>query len=249
MTLIAPAGELGPEEAADLAAKYGSGAAGGAAAAARGPPLAQAIGAKTRTARRAPPPHAVERFLSSVADYEACIPGLPPGGAAPPPSAASPAASAALLRLAAASPALAPPLAGGRALIGLIHAQRVLPTGCDAIDDLVHVGLRESTVTEVAGETASGKTQLCLQAAAMRALHGERVLYADTTNGFSAARVARLCEAQHAALAAEAGGGPEVRAGGRARSGLVGKCGVGLCVGRNALFGAALSAAPCLLRG
>jgi RAD51-like protein 3 len=152
---------------------------------------------------------AVERFLSSVADYEAAIPALAPAGAAPPPAPTDP--RAALLRLAAASPRLAPPLLGGRALIAAIHAQRVLPTGCDAIDDLLHVGLREGTVCEVAGETSSGKTQLCLQAAAMRALHGERVLYVDTTNGFSAARAARLSEAQHAAIAAEAAAG-EVRA-------------------------------------
>jgi RecA/RadA recombinase len=164
----------------------------------------------------------VERFVSSVADLEDLIPGLRPQqqqqleGDAPAP-APDPDPRAALLRALAAAPAAAPPLTDGRALVAAIHAQQLLPVGCDAVDDLFGIGLREGSVYEVAGETATGKTQLCLQAAAMRALHGERVLYVDTTNGFSAARVARLCAAQHAAMVAEEG--PQV-------GGLLGRAGV-----------------------
>jgi len=158
----------------------------------------------------------VERFLSSLQDYEQSIPGLhflhrPPAAAdADAEDAAAPQqqqdARAALLRALAASPAAAPPLADGCALIRRVHAQQLLPIGCDAIDELFSLGLREGMVFEVVGETSAGKTQICLAAAAVRALHGERVLYVDTTNGFSAARVARLCRVQRAVLAAEGGG-------------------------------------------
>jgi hypothetical protein len=107
--------------------------------------------------------------LSSVADYQDVIPGLlrpadadaaasAGGGGAPPAD-----ARAALLHALAAAPGAAPRPADGWALLGRIHAQRLLPTGCDAVDELLHVGLREGMVVEVAGETSSGKTQLCLQ--------------------------------------------------------------------------------------
>jgi hypothetical protein len=68
----------------------------------------------------------------------------------------------------------------------------------------------------------------------MRALHGERVLYVDTTNGFSAARAAALCEAQRAAAAAEGGGGGggEVGWGDGARLGGERSRGCGVRVGR-----------------
>jgi hypothetical protein len=70
----------------------------------------------------------------------------------------------------------------------------------------------------------------------MRALHGERVLYMDTTNGFSAARVAQLCEAQRAAAAAEAGaGGGEVGRGWWGRPDTQPWARVGVC-GRSALL-------------
>ena len=42
----------------------------------------------------------------------------------------------------------------------------ILPTGCDSIDELLGGGLRQGQVIEFAGPSASGKTQLCLSAAA-----------------------------------------------------------------------------------
>lgn len=66
---------------------------------------------------------------------------------------------------------------------------RLLPTGCDSIDQLLRGGVREGQVTEIVGESASGKTQLCLRLTAATATRGERVIYIDTTNSFSAKRV------------------------------------------------------------
>jgi len=65
----------------------------------------------------------------------------------------------------------------------------ILPTGCDSIDELLGGGLRQGQVIEFAGPSASGKTQLCLSAAASFAALGHRVVYVDTTGGFSAMRV------------------------------------------------------------
>jgi len=64
-----------------------------------------------------------------------------------------------------------------------------LPTGCDALDELLGGGLRQGQVTEVTGPSASGKTQVCLSAAASAAALGHRVVYVDTTGGFSGSRI------------------------------------------------------------
>ena len=40
---------------------------------------------------------------------------------------------------------------------------RVLPTGCDSLDALMGGGFREGQLTELAGESASGKTQILFQ--------------------------------------------------------------------------------------
>ncbi|KXZ56730.1 hypothetical protein GPECTOR_1g658 [Gonium pectorale] len=82
---------------------------------------------------------------------------------------------------------------------------QVLPTGCAPIDTLLGGGLREGTVVEVAGETASGKTQLCLSAAATTAFRGEPVFYVDTTGSFAPERVVRMAQAE-AAVTPLAGG-------------------------------------------
>ena len=65
----------------------------------------------------------------------------------------------------------------------------ILPTGCDAIDGLLGGGLRQGEVIEIVGPSASGKTQVCLSAAASFAALGHRVVYVDTGGGFSATRI------------------------------------------------------------
>jgi hypothetical protein len=150
MTLITPGEHLSAEAAAELALKYGCGAC-------RALPPLRALRAcaprpPARRAHAPPPPRAaVERFLSSVGDYQDAIPGLLPrpgcgggGGGTPDgrgaPDDADADARAALLRALAAAPAAAPPPADGWALLARIQAQRLLPTGCDAIDELLHGG-------------------------------------------------------------------------------------------------------------
>ena len=74
-------------------------------------------------------------------------------------------------------------------------------------------GLREGTVVEVAGETTSGKTQLCLSAAATTAFRNEAVLYFDTTGSFAPDRVVQMAEVEAAAAAGAAGPWPQVVSG------------------------------------
>ncbi|PNH12386.1 DNA repair protein RAD51 4, partial [Tetrabaena socialis] len=84
---------------------------------------------------------------------------------------------------------------------------KLLPIGCLSIDHLLGGGLRQGTLTEWAGETASGKTQLCLLAAANTASMGLHVLYLDTTGSFAPERVLQFAEASAKADACT-GNGP-----------------------------------------
>eukprot|EP00882_Tetradesmus_deserticola_P020824 GHRQ01022507.1.p1 GENE.GHRQ01022507.1~~GHRQ01022507.1.p1 ORF type:complete len:200 (+),score=62.50 GHRQ01022507.1:378-977(+) len=86
-----------------------------------------------------------------------------------------------------------PAAVSGAALMSLIESTRMLPFGVDSLDSILMGGMRETTVTELAGESCSGKTQLCLLAAVTTAQRGERVVYFDTTNAFSAGRARQLC--------------------------------------------------------
>ncbi|XP_031401643.1 DNA repair protein RAD51 homolog 4 isoform X1 [Punica granatum] len=71
--------------------------------------------------------------------------------------------------------------------------KRALSTGCERIDSLLNGGLHEGHVTELAGPSSSGKTQLCLLAAANVAYqHKGGVTYVDTGNSFSPKRIAHF---------------------------------------------------------
>ncbi|GAX79733.1 hypothetical protein CEUSTIGMA_g7174.t1 [Chlamydomonas eustigma] len=72
---------------------------------------------------------------------------------------------------------------------------RVLPTGCESLDELFGHGVREGQVTELVGESSSGKTQVLMQLAAVTALRGEGVIFFDLTNSFRAERVLRMAAA------------------------------------------------------
>lgn len=68
--------------------------------------------------------------------------------------------------------------------------KHVLSTGCQGIDLLLGGGLREGQVTEIVGPSSSGKTQVCLQAAATIAYqYMASVVYLDTSNSFSSRRI------------------------------------------------------------
>ncbi|XP_022086370.1 DNA repair protein RAD51 homolog 4-like [Acanthaster planci] len=66
----------------------------------------------------------------------------------------------------------------------------ILSTGCTSLDELLDGGLYTSELTEVTGGPATGKTQLCMTAAAnITAAAQQNVLYIDTNGGFSSQRL------------------------------------------------------------
>ena len=88
----------------------------------------------------------------------------------------------------------------GNAFENQLIVLNFLPTGCEGIDDVLAGGtsetgeslgggLRQGQVTEITGECGSGKTQLCLSAAASAATLGHRVVFVDTNGVFSAERI------------------------------------------------------------
>lgn len=94
---------------------------------------------------------------------------------------------------------LAPPAVSALALHDQLRDElRILPTGCDGLDTLLGNGLREGCVVEFAGESSAGKTQVCHMAAAATALRAEGVVYVDTTNAMSPARLLQAAEAMQA---------------------------------------------------
>ncbi|XP_047322228.1 DNA repair protein RAD51 homolog 4 [Impatiens glandulifera] len=71
--------------------------------------------------------------------------------------------------------------------------KHVLATGSERIDALLHGGLHEGHLTELVGPSSSGKTQICLQAASYVAKRYKcGVAYVDTSNSFSAKRIAHF---------------------------------------------------------
>ncbi|XP_048504309.1 DNA repair protein RAD51 homolog 4 isoform X2 [Beta vulgaris subsp. vulgaris] len=71
--------------------------------------------------------------------------------------------------------------------------KQTLSLAYEGIDPFLHGALREGFVTELVGPSSSGKTQVCLQAAASVAKrYADRVAYIDSGNSFSAPRIAHL---------------------------------------------------------
>ncbi|GAB4824354.1 hypothetical protein Ancab_007242 [Ancistrocladus abbreviatus] len=71
--------------------------------------------------------------------------------------------------------------------------KHVFSIGCDRIDSLLHGGLREGFLTELVGPSSSGKTQVCLQAAASAAmLYAGGVVFLDSGNSCSPRRIAEF---------------------------------------------------------
>ena len=69
-----------------------------------------------------------------------------------------------------------------------------IPTGCDAIDDLLGGGFERGAATQVYGPPASGKTNVVLSGAMEAAAAGQSVLYIDT-EGLSLDRMEQLASA------------------------------------------------------
>jgi DNA repair protein RadB len=66
-----------------------------------------------------------------------------------------------------------------------------IPTGCDAVDDLLGGGFERGAVTQVYGPPAAGKTNVVLSAAMEVAAAGQSALYIDT-EGLSLDRLEQL---------------------------------------------------------
>jgi DNA repair protein RadB len=69
-----------------------------------------------------------------------------------------------------------------------------LETGSKPIDKLLDGGIEKGIITNVFGESGSGKTNFCVQVAAKVAKDGGRVAYIDTEKGFSAERFIQIAE-------------------------------------------------------
>ncbi len=66
-----------------------------------------------------------------------------------------------------------------------------LPTGAQSIDDLLGGGFEAGTVSQIYGEPASGKTNICLQLAINTIRAGKLVIFIDT-EGFSIERFSQI---------------------------------------------------------
>lgn len=71
------------------------------------------------------------------------------------------------------------------------HQVKRLPTGSLSLDGLLGGGFEEGTISQLYGEPASGKTNICLQLAINMLRQGKRVIYIDT-EGFSPERFAQI---------------------------------------------------------
>lgn len=65
-------------------------------------------------------------------------------------------------------------------------------TGCEPIDSLLNGGIEKRIITNVYGESGTGKTNFCVQLAAEVASKGGTVVYIDSEAGFSPERFAQV---------------------------------------------------------
>lgn len=69
-----------------------------------------------------------------------------------------------------------------------------ISTGSEVLDKLLDGGYESDIITTIYGPAGSGKTLLCLLAAAVVAGSGKKVIFIDSEGGFSVERLAQLCE-------------------------------------------------------
>lgn len=67
-----------------------------------------------------------------------------------------------------------------------------LETGCEPVDSLLNGGIEKGIITNIFGESGTGKTNFAVQAAAVVAKNGGKVAYIDTEGGFSPERFAQI---------------------------------------------------------
>lgn len=67
-----------------------------------------------------------------------------------------------------------------------------ISSGSRPLDELLNGGLEKQVITNVFGESGTGKTNLCVQVAAEVAANGDEVIYVDTEGGFSPERFVQI---------------------------------------------------------
>ncbi|MFB6174981.1 MAG: DNA repair and recombination protein RadB [Candidatus Nanohalobium sp.] len=69
-----------------------------------------------------------------------------------------------------------------------------LSTSCESIDELLNGGVEKGIITNVYGESGSGKTNFAVQLAAQVTMKGKKVAYVDTEAGFSPERFLQIAD-------------------------------------------------------
>ncbi|XP_072976164.1 DNA repair protein RAD51 homolog 4 isoform X1 [Typha angustifolia] len=96
-------------------------------------------------------------------------------------------------------------LTGVELLQDINENKHLLPTGFEGLDRLLGGGLRQGQLTEIAGPSSSGKTQVCLYSASHIAdKHLGVVMFLDTCNSFSPNRIACIVNQLPASLVKDA---------------------------------------------
>jgi len=70
--------------------------------------------------------------------------------------------------------------------------RKYLSVGCPLLDKTLSGGLRSGELTEVVGESSSGKTQFCLHLSVQAAMRGEKVAYIATEGAFPSSRLDQM---------------------------------------------------------
>lgn len=70
--------------------------------------------------------------------------------------------------------------------------QDAISTGCTSLDRLLDGGIPDSNISLVYGEAETGKTTLAMQCAVNCAKKGQKVIFIDTDNTFSARRLSQI---------------------------------------------------------
>ncbi|MDX1441189.1 MAG: ATPase domain-containing protein [Nitrosopumilaceae archaeon] len=68
----------------------------------------------------------------------------------------------------------------------------MISTGLQKLDEILHGGIPTSAITDIYGESGTGKTQLLLQICINAVKKGGKVLFLDTTGGFRPERILQM---------------------------------------------------------
>ena len=73
----------------------------------------------------------------------------------------------------------------------------MIETGFKKLDQSLGGGIKEGLITDIYGQTATGKTQLTFQICLNALKSGKEILFQDTTGGFRPERILEMMKAQH----------------------------------------------------